>query len=181
MLITNVHTNIYWKHWKIVKGNGLMSVQRCGSSVPYVCYDFLNFLFELYFVYLLSYFITTKASAVDDVAVLEDRVDFSLAKTIRRHWGEGGWWRYSWQSYGRHHAQCWGWDGIRWILISFITISVAFSHIHNITSGAQEWIFAKTLITKKISYLSEFQNINCFSLLSLSFSHILKMISTRIS
>lgn len=68
-----------------MKGNGLMSVQRCGSSVPYVCYDFLNFLFELYFVYLLSYFITTKASAVDDVAVLEDRVDFSLAKTIRRH------------------------------------------------------------------------------------------------
>lgn len=66
-----------------MKGNGLMSVQRCGSSVPYVCYDFLNFLFELYFVYLLSYFITTKASAVDDVAVLEDRVDFSLAKTIR--------------------------------------------------------------------------------------------------
>ncbi|XP_029578067.1 testis-expressed protein 9 [Salmo trutta] len=28
---------------------------------------------------------TSKASAVDDVAVLEDRVDFSLAKTIRRH------------------------------------------------------------------------------------------------
>uniref|UniRef100_A0A4W5PWP4 Testis expressed 9 n=1 Tax=Hucho hucho TaxID=62062 RepID=A0A4W5PWP4_9TELE len=83
ILVTNIHTKIYWKHWKIVKDNGLMSVQRCGSSVPYVCYDFFNFLFELYFDYLIFYVRTTKASAVDDVAVLEDCVDFSLAKTIR--------------------------------------------------------------------------------------------------
>ena len=51
-------------------------------SVPYVYY-FFNFLFELYFVYLLFYFRTTKAAAVEDVAVLEDFVDFSLSKTIR--------------------------------------------------------------------------------------------------
>uniref|UniRef100_A0A8C8F0D2 Testis expressed 9 n=1 Tax=Oncorhynchus tshawytscha TaxID=74940 RepID=A0A8C8F0D2_ONCTS len=54
-------------------------------SVPYVCYDFFNFLFELYFVYLLLYFRTTKTSAVDDVAVLKDCVDFSLLEDGDTH------------------------------------------------------------------------------------------------